>query len=168
VASVADAAKRLNAQLDRIGATNVTVSTNIRPQLGRAIETPDHNDPGVAVYFSLKRKSNPTPMQCCLPCDRWARVADNIAAVAKHVEAMRGMERWGVGTLEQAFTGYKALTDGFNWRNFFGDLHTPDAVRARHRELAKELHPDAGGDTRRMSELNRARDEALREMESRR
>src|SRR5262249_31741204 len=60
-------------------------------------------DVGAAVYFSLNKKPY------CLPCDRWNRLPDNLAAIAAHLEAMRGMDRWGVGSIEQAFAGYKAL-----------------------------------------------------------
>jgi len=36
-------------------------------------------------------------------------VSDNIAAIAAHIEALRAQERYGVGTIEQAFAGYSAL-----------------------------------------------------------
>ena len=60
-------------------------------------------DPGVAVYFTIKEK----PVS--LACDKWVHVEDNIWAIAKHIEALRGQERWGVGSIEQAFAGYTAL-----------------------------------------------------------
>ncbi|MDQ3738540.1 MAG: hypothetical protein M3337_05155 [Actinomycetota bacterium] len=37
----------------------------------------------------------------------------------------------------------------------------PDAIRATRRRMAKELHPDRGGDARRMQELNQATVDAL-------
>jgi hypothetical protein len=33
-------------------------------------------------------------------------VADNIAAIAAHIDAIRRQDRYGVGTLDQAFAGY--------------------------------------------------------------
>ena len=50
-------------------------------------QQPEPQDPGVAVYFALM--GDPY----CLPCDKWLRAADNIAAIAKYVEAMRGQLR---------------------------------------------------------------------------
>jgi hypothetical protein len=41
---------------------------------------------------------------------------------------------------------------------------TLDEVRAARRRLAKELHPDRGGDARRMGEVNRAFDLAVRSL----
>lgn len=60
-------------------------------------------DRGAAVYFEMKGK----PVS--LACDKWNRVEDNIWAIAKHIEALRGQQRWGVGSIEQAFRGYTAL-----------------------------------------------------------
>lgn len=37
----------------------------------------------------------------------------------------------------------------------------PDAIRAARRRMAKQLHPDRGGDARRMQELNQATVDAL-------
>jgi DnaJ-class molecular chaperone len=37
-------------------------------------------------------------------------------------------------------------------------------IETRYRDLAKRLHPDAGGSTAAMAELNAARDQALREV----
>ncbi len=106
--TVAQARERLEAELTRLGARGIVISSNVPlrrdglPMSGRA----EPADPGVAVYFTLKGQ------QRCLPCDRWDRAADNIAAIAKHVEAIRGMDRWGVGNVEAMFQGFKALPGG--------------------------------------------------------
>jgi hypothetical protein len=63
------------------------------------------NDPGIAVYFTLGKK------RVVLACDKWAAPQENIYAIAKHVEALRGQDRWGVGSIEQAFAGYMALEE---------------------------------------------------------
>ena len=63
-------------------------------------------DPAVAVYFQLRGKPH------CVTCDRWDRVADNLAAVAHHLAAIRGIERWGTATVEALFAGFKALPGG--------------------------------------------------------
>lgn len=114
---------------------------------------------GVAVYFMLKGK----PM--CFACDRWDEVKDNMQAIAKTIEALRGIERWGSGSMvEQAFTGFTALPAPTAWWQTLG-LDGPDASKAdieqAHRRLSMEHHPDRGGDTSKMADINRARDLGL-------
>jgi hypothetical protein len=103
--TVADALRRLFRELDLLSASNCVVSTNVEtradglPRSDR--RAPD--DPGVAVYFQLHGKDR------VLACDKWDRVADNIAAIAAHIDAIRRQDRYGVGTIDQAFAGYSAL-----------------------------------------------------------
>lgn len=47
---------------------------------------------------------------------------------------------------------------------YFTGCNTPDEVRARYRKLAKENHPDLGGDTRTMQLINAAYEAALKAM----
>jgi hypothetical protein len=81
--TVAKARQRLSDELDRLGATYVTLSTNIELRLDGQPRSnqAEPGDPGVAAYFRLGGK------QIALACDKWDRVADNIAALAKHIEA---------------------------------------------------------------------------------
>jgi hypothetical protein len=113
---VPTAINRLQIELDAIGASGVILSTNLelrldgRPRGDRAAPF----DPGAALYFTLKGR------EIALACDRWDRVADNIVAIAKHIEALRGQDRWGVGTIEQAFAGYEALPAPEQWWQVLG------------------------------------------------
>lgn len=116
-------------------------------------------DNGAAVYFMHKSK----PM--CFACDRWDRLEDNLRAVAKTIEALRGIERWGTGDMvEQAFTGFTALPAPTSWWQTL-ELDGPGAgkpdIEAAHRRLSMRHHPDRGGDTNRMADINRARDIGL-------
>lgn len=162
--SLPQARDRLTAELDRLGARAPVLSTNLElrldglPRGGQ--RAPD--DPGVAVYFNLKGRP------IVLACDRWDRVEDNVAAMAAHVGAMRGMDRWGVGNVEQAFAGYAALpapdpTVLRPWWEVLG-YSTPiplSAAEAAYRSLAKISHPDyLAGSHAKMAELNRAIAEA--------
>lgn len=104
-------------------------------------------DPGVAVYFELKGRA------VSLACDKWLRVECNTWSIAKHIEALRGQERWGVGSVEQAFRGYMALpgigeTNGSSWWQTLGVAinASPEQVKEAYRLLAKKHHPDRGGD----------------------
>jgi hypothetical protein len=162
--SVDDAIGRLEKELDRLGATNPTLSTNLQINM-RGVPRGDQSpsDPGAAVYFLLKGKP------CVLACDKWTRVADNIAAIAAHIEALRAQERYGVGSLEQAFAGYAALpaaeTNAFTVLGLTRDA-TRDQVVAAHRDLLRRHHPDAGGQSDYAARLNAARDEILRALDA--
>lgn len=146
--SVAEALKRLLLELDRykrVPRGSIIVSTNI-PVRNDGLpysnaKTPD--DTGVAVYFKLDKEDY------CLPCDKWDRVADNIAAVASHVSAMRGIDRWGVGQLHDVFTGFKALPAASEnvpeWWNILNCRRDAPAeeIKLAFREQAKKYHPDS-------------------------
>lgn len=161
--TVADAIKRLSGELSRLGATNEILSTNVKTRLDGLpySNQPEPDDVGAAAYFKLKGKPR------CLACDKWNRVADNIAAIAQHIDALRRIDRYGVGTMEQAFAGYAALPPSFeDWRTVFGlsQSATLAEVETKFRALAIEHHPDRGGDPAVMSKLNAARDAAKREL----
>jgi hypothetical protein len=164
------ARERLVDQLGRLEAGAIIVSTNMEltrygePRADR--KAPD--DPGVAVYFELHGKDR------VLACDKWDSVAGNMAAIANHIDAIRRVDRYGVGTLDQAFAGYDALPPpgAHNrppWRkvfNFADDAAVDsDAIAARYRDLARQFHPDMqGGSHEAMAMLNEARDAAAREI----
>jgi hypothetical protein len=160
--SIADGVARIQRELNRFGAVRLVISTNVAVRRdGLPYSTSrEPADPGVAVYFHLRTRPY------CLPCDRWTRVADNLAAVAAHIAALRGIERWGVGTVEQAFTGYLALPspDDVDWRAEFPRVETLEQLEERYREQAKKLHPDAEGTHEAMVRLNRARQAARAEL----
>lgn len=165
--SISHALDRLEDEVTRLGVRTYTLSTNVEPRLdGRPRSVSQRiEDPGVALYFKLQGQDT------VLACDRWDRVADNIAAIAKHIEALRGIERWGVGSLRQAFAGYAALppSEGAppvqSWWQILGiDRDAPWAeIEARWRELMRTAHPDQGGDPELAKRLNAARDAAKKE-----
>jgi len=162
--STADAATRLEDQIARLGGTEAILSTNQRLRMdGRPKQNEgEPSDVGAAVYFRLKGKPR------CLACDKWDRVADNVAALAAHIDALRRIDRYGVGTMDQAFAGYTALpAASTDWRAVFdlnGNHVTFDEVDARHRTLAMIHHPDRGGDPAMMARINAARDAARKEL----
>lgn len=171
--TVAGAMERLKIELARIGALDVIVSTNVElttygePRSGR--RAPE--DPGAAVYFRLNGKDR------VLACDRWDQVQGNIAAIAAHIECVRGIDRYGVGTLDQAFAGYDALpppgaSNRPPWRKVLGFEDFPVGalplkadIEIAYRGLAKQCHPDLqGGSHEATAMLNAARDQALEEI----
>ena len=163
--SVATAVDRLERQLALLGARDATLSTNVRLNL-RGIPYGDEqpSDPGAAVYFSFKGRAT------VLACDRWLRVADNIGAISAHVDAIRRVDRYGVGTIAQALEGYKSLPadSAADWRHVFGfderEPVTAEVLTTRYREHAARVHPDRGGTDVEMAHINRAREYALSEL----
>lgn len=158
------ATRELMNELRSLGASRLVISTNVElrqdglPFSNRRAPT----DCGAAVYFFLKNHPR------VLACDRWARVEDNIYAIAKHVEALRGQERWGVGSVEQAFAGYTALpapgdSVSATWYNVLGvpaDATYEHSLEAYRRE-AMNCHPDKpGGSHDQMTRLNASWDQA--------
>lgn len=159
--NIVTALERLEAELHRLGATDEILSSNLPvgvrglPLGNRAEPT----DPGIAVYFKLHNK----PL--VFACDKWDRVADNIAAIAQHIDALRRIDRYGVGRVEQAFEGYKALPQSTeDWREVLGvgEFATVEQVDAAFLQKAKEHHPDVGGTHEEMARLTAARDLARR------
>lgn len=169
-------------EIERLGGQNVVLSTNIplkkdgTPYAGGF----RLDDEAVAVYFDYYGK------RVCFACDRWASMAENMHAIGKTIEAVRGIARWGTGDmLHSAVSGFAALPAPIaagmkrDWQVVLGlqDLLLPTAedVDRAYRRLASELHPDKAKDeddrarrTRLMAELNVARDEALTWMKEKR
>jgi hypothetical protein len=164
--TVGDGLERLAGELRRLGARQIVISSNLRTNLDGTItakQAKQLEDPGVAVYFRLHEAPR------VLACDRWTSAADNMAAIAGHIEAIRAQDRYGVGTLDQAFAGYAALppvggTQGGDWRTELGMPDARDltwtAVEAQYRRLLLERHPDRGGSHDAIVRLNLARDAA--------
>ena len=139
--------------LEQTLSTNFELRADGRPRRDRG--TP--SDPGVAFFFELDGKPH------VLACDLWNEVADNIAAIAAHIEALRGQERWGVADLRQAFAGHAALPPPQQWWQVL-ELYanaSADEIRSAYRRLAMKAHPDHGGSTAAMARLTAARDAGL-------
>jgi hypothetical protein len=162
------AVERLEDQLTRLNADHPILSTNLELRLNGQPRSgqKDPEDSGAAVYFTLKGK------RTVLACDKWVRVADNVAALAAHIRAIRSVENYGVGTLEQAFRGYQAIEDytsGIPWRRILGykDGEHPDLIEVekRFRARARDVHPDMTGESHlQMAQLNQAMSEARKEL----
>lgn len=149
-------------EVELLGGQRLVISSNLplrRDGLPMA-RAGSIGDVAVAVYFDLKKK--PT----CFACDRWDQVDDNMQAIAKTIEALRGVERWGSGQMvEQAFTGFLALPapeQPWQTLGLATSRPTRDQIDEAHRRLAFLHHPDRGGDEHHMARINSARDELYR------
>ena len=169
--SQARAARELLHELERMGADDVVLSTNIELRLDGL---PYSNrrppvDPGVACFWEVDGD------QFAMACDTYRDVRSNIRAIGKTVEALRSIERHGSRALrDRAFRGFAQLPASIttpaprSWREVLeiphGVIVPSGKVEARYRDLAKKRHPDAGGTVEAMAELNRARREALEDV----
>jgi hypothetical protein len=143
---------------------NVILSTNVPlrrdgfPYSGLA----QPKDSGVAVYFRYKEK----PM--VFACDTYTKIEDNLYAVAKTIEALRGIKRWGASDMmERSFSGFQALPAPkpkikMDWWDVLNIpmASNPEQIRTAYLRLASEYHPDRGGDPNKMAEINAAYAEA--------
>lgn len=148
----------------------------------KANAKPDH--PGVLVVLTL-----PGGQSQSLHCDQYDRRYyrssegwhDNLRAIAKSLEALRALDRWGA-TQGRQYAGFRALGSGIamgpgdtpqmtveDAARFIADhAGAPDAwedivddlagVRIAYvRDAAKVLHPDAGGDATLFARLQEAK-----------
>lgn len=169
--SMANARDGLLEEIRLLGGRNVVISTNINTYMRGGQEIPyarqDRlDDCGVAVYFTLNNQ------QRVFACDRWNRIQDNLQAIRKTIEALRGIERWGSSEmLNRVFTGFAALpetagqTDGLWWGvlGFDSPDHSLAEFESAYRQKAKHIHPDAGGSHEAMASLNTAIQRARKE-----
>jgi hypothetical protein len=160
--TIAQGVTRVLAELRRFGVeeADIVISTNLRLRLDGLPISKQANpaDPGAAVYW---KKGNDTR---CMAIDRYDRIADNLAAIAATLDAMRAIERHGGATiLDRAFSGFKALAAPEQPFQVLGVKHdaTPAQIEDAYRRLASQHHPDRGGDEQQMARINLARDAAL-------
>lgn len=161
----------LTTELRLFRAKDFVVSSNVEPRLAglpRGLTAP--RDAGVAVYWE-DHHGRPRVMAC----DAWDSVRGNVRAVTVTINALRQIERSGASQLlERAFTGFAALpanAGASTWRRVFEwpdtEPVTIETVSSRYRQLARDRHPDSGrGSHEALVELNRARDDAMREVRS--
>lgn len=182
--SFSHALMELRAELDRLGARNVTITTDLPVRNdGLPYASGRADDTGVAVWFVLKDQER---VFCC---DRWLSHAENMIAIARSIEAMRGLGRWGMAdVVEKAMGGFAALPAAGEttvnepppkavvtrtWQELFQVVALVDVVpardllaivKARHRDLIKQHHPDLGGDAEVAIEMNAALAAAEKEL----
>lgn len=154
--TVSEARNRVTEALDkftrqgqayRVPPDSIIISTNLAlrndgfPRSGQR----DPGDSGVAVYFQLDGQAQ------CIPCDVYQRIADNLAAIADCIEALRTIERHDASLMRAAFTGFAQLASPEaigrpHWRTVLNtDSHKIEEVRRAYKSAARQAHPDMGG-----------------------
>ena len=157
--------KGLKEELGRMSARGVVVSTNIPTKNdGNPYSTyTKPSDTGVAVYFTVDNKA----MALC--CDKWNTVEANLKALSMSVDALRGLDRWGVSDImDRAFMGFKALPEkaaSFPWWEVLGLTRTctKSEIEKAYKKAAKMNHPDNGGDPVKWNALQEAYEQGLKQ-----
>jgi hypothetical protein len=159
----------LREEVGRMEGRNLIISTNIPVRKDGGLFTDWMNrkidDPGVAIYF----KRNEQQVAMC--CDTYLRIWENVYALGKTIEAMRGISRWGSKELlDRAFTGFTALpapAGAVVKRKWWEVLEvslinsTWEEVKASYRALVLKYHPDRfAGDSVKFQEVAQAYEEA--------
>lgn len=179
--SFSGARTELLTELGRLGAINAVITSDLPTRNdGLPYANGRSDDPGIAVWFLLAG-ANGRHEERVFACDKWRSHAENMTAIARSIEAMRGLDRWGAGdVVTRAFAGFAALPPGGggeqqlpqqpatvvrSWQEVFEVDALVDAVgprdllaivKARHRDKIKQHHPDLGGDPAIAIELNAA------------
>jgi len=161
-----EAMKRLVNQCELLKATDCILTSNLALNTDGSPKArqPVLRDYGAALYM----RHNGKPI--VLPTDTYVGVEQNVAAIAAHIQATRAIERYGVGTAEEMFTGFAALPSqkAEHWRTVLdipaNVIVTPALIHQMRRDLSKRWHPDAGGSATMMAKINAACDAALREL----
>lgn len=163
--SVSVEIKMLKEELGRMNARGIVISTNIPTNRdGDPYSTyTKPSDVGVAVYFTVDNKA----MALC--CDKWNTVEANLKALSMSVDALRGLDRWGVSDImDRAFMGFKALPEkasSFPWWDVLGlaRLCTKKEIEAAYKKKIKAHHPDNGGDPAKWQELQEAYQQGIKQ-----
>lgn len=159
----------LKDELKRIGATNITVSTNqpIRQDGFPYAQQRIIDDVGVAVYFTRGGRS------LVMAQDRFWSIIGNMRSLTMAIEGLRQMERHGGAIMiDRAFDGFAALPPPEDCWTILGiqplkrdpnerDRGTTNRDRIAAAFKARARENMNGGD---MDRLVKARDEALRQI----
>lgn len=148
--TIAQGRDDVNNEIRKLRGTAVVISSNIPLKKNGDLYgsmKPVDGDHGVAVYFTWKNQ------QYVLACDNYYTIQENLRAIAKSIDAIRGLERWGASDiLARAFSGFKSLTQ-----------ETPlpfEVTKENYRTLAKKYHPDNSetGDSEMFIKIKKAYD----------
>lgn len=137
------------AELKRMGCKLIIISSNIplkKDGLPYAVpfgKTNVVDDVGIAVYFDMDGTK-------VIACDAYPTLDDNMQAIFKTIEALRGIDRWKCSEIiSRSFTGFTALPetvgeDPYRVLGINRGASKTDIKRAYTKKLF-EVHPDHGG-----------------------
>lgn len=160
--TIADGLTRVRIEFNRmrVDDEDLVISTNLKLRLDGwpRSDQREPDDPGVAIYWQTSAGE-----MRCIAIDRYDRVADNLAAIAATLDAMRAIERHGgAEILDRAFTGFTALpppiAGGEPWYVVLdvdpGDMH--EVIKRAYQYERSKHHPDNGGDAVQFDRVQKA------------
>lgn len=168
----------LDRELEHAGASGVAVQLAVAEQdiaaNGNLKGGRLTRHPGVILSYTCKGR------QISFPCDKYSDWRENLRAIALSLEALRKVNRYGVSTGEEQYTGWARLEGpagstaappklskaealailstaaGWPVIEFNGEVPA-NLVEAAFREAAKKTHPDAGGNADDFKRVHEAR-----------
>lgn len=174
--------KLLERELRALHARGVVLMADIQEsdlRLDGEIRANANIGPRVVVAFEGRVNAEWVPLKYA--CDRFYRWQDNVRAIALGLEALRKVERYGIATRGEQYTGWKALGSGLAIgarqvmttaealrvindlsesrydRDDLGKQSTRDDMVTAFRTALKRHHPDQGGSAEAVAALLEAR-----------
>lgn len=141
----AEARDGVFSELSRLGVSDFFISCNVqRDKKGELVEGRlIYDNPGVAVYFTLDGEER------VVACDKWKYIHENMRAVEKTIEAIRGMDRWGCSDIiaravpKLAIEQQAGKSKGAWWQTLGVEQDAPlPYITSAYKRLAKKYHPD--------------------------
>lgn len=156
-------------ELGRLKAKSIVVSSNAPLRRDGRLYTEyllkKIEDPGIAIYFKYHEQD---VVMCC---DQYEYPWENMYALAKGIEAIRSLNRWGVSEfIKRAFTGFNALPEpmtasqvNMKWYEVLGVAKDADKdeIKKAYRLLAQVHHPDSGGSSGQFEKITKAYQEGM-------
>ena len=160
--SVHMARRTLVDEVRRFGGRDLIISSNLELRLDGNPRSGQRQprDVGVAIFFQRKK------IDMALACDVYTTVEDNLWALCRTLDALRQIERDGSPALiNRAFKGFAALPDP-DTKEWWEVLHVAknannEEIRRAYLGLAKQYHPDNGGDPVMFDQAQKAYDLAM-------
>lgn len=161
--------RELQEEIARINGRDITLALDIRRVGDFRADGGIRADASPVTSRLVISFTRPDGRRLVFPCDAYAFWQDNVWAVRLSLEALRSVDRHGVTQGDQQYEGFAALPPGAG----HGGL-TPESARELIAELSgfeiaalafpsvyvsavqkarKKAHPDAGGTTEQMQEL---------------
>ena len=166
-----DTLSQLDSEISKLDGEHVVIQVDLAERDIRLDGLPRSNakhgsHPGVVVSF----ESRFGPLRYAT--DEFTEWRANLRAIALSLKALRDVDRYGVSKRGEQYTGWKQLEAGgsvtfpsadeaMRWmaekaHEPFTGLNSVDCRRI-YRDLARRLHPDAGGDSDDWDRLSAAR-----------
>lgn len=171
----------LHSELWHLGAYEYVMEIDMDERYFRLDGSPRANAVANSSAIAISFKAQQGPMEFL--CGTYTAWQDNVWAIAKGLEALRGINRWGITQAAEQYQGFRAIGSGIALgaasmtveeaaavllRAAYGDhynalytnamIHNPERRKTVFQMAALKLHPDTGGDADAFDKLVKARE----------